>query len=494
MARTSQRSRRRAYLLLLISLAVSCPSWLVTAPLSAEKPIKKSYAELRDQAIHYLKFGKRTLAQETLEEAWRLGGRNDDKLILVLAKLYQEDGNIDRVFEIIDAGPQTERIDVFRAQLKTLYGRVLLEPLPGASTQRAGHLSLIPDAPIINQEKKSYFASLQTGVLASRVVLPLELILPTGRYRVNGKPLEAVAGGKTRVEVPFHRITAMVSSGNGKRGQAIARKLEQEIGTSDLRLVDLGDPANASAGVTETATREPALLITVGLGAAQRAYRDLRDVPLLMLDLEEAEGERFVRRHGQATAIWSDLPRWMLFEKAREMVPRIQRVGVVLNRDRSWVTYEAVLGERPQGMRLMSALVTDKGGIAANLLRLRPHIDALWILPDAQLFDQRAVYLIAAWSFREKIPLLVERIDLVNQGAMLGAEVRWEDQLELGARLARRILWDEQEPSTIPPQRVEQPSWGVNLAVCRHLDVEVPGQLDQHVTLRSEEVPRIKAD
>lgn len=491
----AQLDRPATRLLAALPAALLASSLVLLHPLlsGADEPVKKPYAEMRDQGIHYLKLGKRSLALQSLEQSWRSGGQEDEKLVLVLAKLHQEDGNIERVFQLLDAGLQTDRIASYKEQLGTLFGRVQLDPVPGAASRKEGRLAIVPEEPIINPEKKAYFASLQQGVLAGKVKLPLELILPTGRYRVNGRPLEALGAGKTCVEVPFYKLTVMTGSSQGKRGHATAPLLEGELGLGELRIIDLANSATAADAITETATREPSLLVAIGLEAAQRAYKDLRSVPLLMLDVDEREGERIVRRHRQATAVWSDIPRRRLFEKARELLPSVGRVGVVLNRDRSWVTYEAVLAERPEGMRLVPALVTSKGGIAANLLRLRPHIDALWILPDPQLFDPRAVYLIAAWSYREKIPLLVEELDLVNQGAMLGASVRWEDVLALGVRQARKLLWEELHPSSVPAVRVEEPSWGLNLAVSRHLGVEVTSKLLETLATRSEEVPLTRA-
>jgi len=449
---------------------------------------ERSYIDLRDQGIHYLRMGKRALALESLERSLQLGGSDDEKLVLVLAKLHQDDGNLGRAFDVLNEGPPTEKVSSYKAQLSSQYAPVQL--VASADRPKDGYLALLPDSAIIHPEKKAYFQTLVEGQLSRRVRLPIRLLLPTGTYHVNGRALEVVAGQETRVEVPFFDIAVAFGRRHAPRGPEAAQRLERELGCHELRVVDRTDKERSGNGITDLAKREPSLLVTLGREAAQRAFQDLRSIPLLALDLEEAEGSRIVRRHGAATAVWNDLPRGRLFAMAKGLMPGIDRIGVLLNRDRSWAVYEAALSDRPPGIRFVPELVVSKQGLAEHLRSLRPMVDALWLLPDPQVFDAATIRTVANWGYLNNVPVLAERVELVHEGVMLAAEVRWADVARLGLEQARLLLWKERSPGSVPPLRVDEPSWGVSTVIFRHLGTTMSAELTEKAAVKAETLPQ----
>ena len=471
-----------------ISLAVLLCFAMLSALLRADEDAGvPNPAHLQDQGIHYLRMGRRDLARGLLEKALRLGGADDERLILTLSKLYHEEGEIVRAFEVLAEGPATDKVRQFRSQLSSLYAKVRLVRVPGGKS--SGPISLLPEVPIIQPEKKAFLEKVLKTRLSEEVRLPLDLLLPTGRYRINGRPLEPSPEGSCNVEVPFYEVFLLVAEPYIAKGSQTAQRLQRELGAR-VRLVDFSYAASAADGITDAAIREPDLLIALGFDAARRAYKDLREIQLLGIGLQRALGSRLVKKHGKATAVWKDLPRRQLFEKILELIPTVRRIGVVYERSRSWDVYQDALDDCPSQAQIVGREISSPDQIVGNLLKIRPYIDALWIMPDPVLFDTRAVELISSWSYREGLPVLVEQISMVKHGAMLAAEVPWETMMSTGIVLARKVLWDDKEPQSMEPRRIRSPSWGLNLAVCDHLRAKVPEPFLDELAARSREIPK----
>ncbi len=447
----------------------------------------ESPVHLRDQGIHYLKMDKRDLARRTLEKALRLGGQDDERLILTLARLHHEDGNVERAFEVLEEGPDSERVLQFQHQLRSQYGQVRLIPAMGGS--RRGPVALVPERPIINPERKAFFARVVADKLSGDVELPIDILLPAGRYIVNGRPVEPNPEGRCEVEVPFHRVALLLSPGSLPNAAAAAAQARNALG-AEVRLVDLASAANAARAITEVAVREPALMIALGTEAVRRANEDLPGISMLALGVERAAGAAAIKRQGRSTGLWGDLNRGKLLERAKELSPSMERVGVLFRRAYSWEAYQQALAERPDGIRLVPIPVTTRRSVAGALLKARAEIDAVWIPRDPELFDDKAVFFIATWAQREKLPLLCEDLSLVDRGALLAGEPSLAGVFEEGLELARRILWDDEEPESLPPRGSSRVAWGLNFAVARSLGLEVPAAVQSELSHRSDEGPR----
>lgn len=487
----------RARRVLIVALALAGAAWgAAPADIWAQAPPAEDEGEsgvpalrpthLRQQGLHYLRVGRREAARQTLERALKLGGADDERLILALAKLYVGDGDLARAYEVLAEGPRSDKVQRMRAELGTLYCPVRLEPaIDGPS---GGPVALTPSAPIINPDKKAQFARAVARHLQGDVQLPLDIYLPSGHYRVNGRPFDITGEGLVRVPVPMFDVVVILSPARAAWVGEINRRLRSEIGAR-VRLVDLSHPDTAVHQMTRAAAREPHLVLALGSEAVRRAYRDLVGVPLLAVGLERRQGERLLKRHGAATAVWRDLPRGRLLEQAARTLPAVRRVGVLFEPGRSWSAYQEALDQRPPELTLVPISVTGPKSVAFNLLRALPQIDALWVPRNPDLFDAGALLTLGIFAHREKLPLLVEELQRVEQGALLAAEVTDRDLVEEALQQCRRVLWEDRSPQDVPATYAGRLSWGINTAIARALGATFPPDVIDQARKRVDVIP-----
>ncbi len=453
----------------------------IAGPGGAPKP-----SDLREQGIHYLKMNKRELAKQTLEKALRLGAEDDERLILTLARLYREDGNVRRAMEVLDAGPETTKVLKIREQLHSMYARVRLRQRHGNPDR--GFVAFVPLAPIINTEKKTAFARTLRESLRGVVELPVEVVVPAGKYWVNGQFLETKRDALTDVFVPFYQVTLLVDPEFSLRGKEARKTLSHRLGAW-VKLVDLADKDRAAKGITETAIKEPHLIVTMGEEATRKAYKQLREIPLLATGISKMNGSRMIRQHGKATALWYDAPRRALFAKLKELYPKAKRIGLVFQQDVSWGEYQDGLDSMPEGMMLVAEPVDDPSTVSAKLFSMRAHMDALWLLPNPTLFPPKGIVAVSLWGMQEGIAVVSEDLQLVHSGVMLAAQRPWTEVVNQTVRMAREILWKEKDAGSVSPRSIQKASWGINTAVCKKLGVEVPESFLRDVTERSDYLP-----
>jgi len=430
--------------------------------------------------------GRREAARQTLERALKLGGADDERLIVVLAKIYVEDGNLARAYEVLEEGPASDKVGRMRSELGTLYSRVRLEAT--AEGPAGGPLALLPQAPIINPDKKSQFARVLQRQLQGDVRLPLDIFLPSGAYFANGRPFDVSGEGLVRVPVPMPDVVLILSPLHAAWVAELNRRLRREIGAR-VRVVDLSHPDTAGRQMTRAAAQEPHLVVALGEPAIRRAYRDLVGVPLLAVGLERRKGERLLKRHGAATGVWSDLPRGRLLRQVAAALPQVRRVGVLFEPGRSWGAYQEALDQRPDEITLVPISVTGPRTVAFNLLRSRPQIDALWVPKDPELFGRDAMLTLGVFAHREKLPLVAEELGRVEQGAVLAAEVSARDLVEEALAQCRRVLWEERSPESVPPSYPGRLSWGINTAVAKALEASLPPLLLERARKRVAVIP-----
>jgi len=220
------------------------------------------------------------------------------------------------------------------------------------------------------------------------------------------------------------------------------------------------------------ARANPAVVVAIGLKAAELAREHLPKVPLVYALVPSPE------HHGltgpRVTGVSAEVPPGLELEALHTLAPNVRRVGVVLGPGASgWIRDASEAAERI-GLTLVAESVDGVEELGPRIRELATHSDALWLPADPTVATPEAFRLELAQSLERRIPLLVFAPPLVSAGALAAAapDVDW-----VGERLAemvRRVQAGER-PGSIPVTPVRKVRIVANLATARAIGRELPG-------------------
>ena len=195
----------------LLTLAALCAGLATAAPGPADAAGDEalSFAQLRDQGVHYLRRELYAAARDRLELALRRpGGEKDFVTHLALGKVYYRLVLLEEAFAQADAavehaggGAQVRQAEALLHAMEDRFGAVTLvqaEPQRGKVTR--GFVYLEDRGGLINRTKKEAFQRIRDRLAETPVSLPLTVYLPFGRYAANLAPFEIRKGKVARVE------------------------------------------------------------------------------------------------------------------------------------------------------------------------------------------------------------------------------------------------------------------------------------------------------
>ncbi|MBM4319061.1 MAG: hypothetical protein FJ125_03665 [Deltaproteobacteria bacterium] len=204
----SSTNRRMAWIVLgAPPHAVLCAVLLTGQPAVAEEGRQQAQAldfeQSRQQGIQYYKRKLLLPAAKSLEEAAATPrGAKDYKTHSYLAKVYYDLLHLEKAFptaaraaELVRDEEQKRSAAQFQAALVESFAGVTFQKDPEQKTElKDTYIHLKDVGGLINQKKKEAFQKIQERFLKSRVVLPITLYLPFGKYTANGAPFEIKKG------------------------------------------------------------------------------------------------------------------------------------------------------------------------------------------------------------------------------------------------------------------------------------------------------------
>ena len=141
------------------------------------------------------------------------------------------------------------------------------------------------------------------------------------------------------------------------------------------------------------ASENPAAVYCIGGKAYQAATRVAKDKPIILSST--INWQRFPARK-QTLVIANEIPATAQLTLFRHFFPKLQRVGVLYNRDinKEWFA-QAVAAGQEVGCEILGRPVRRTADVAAAVKELSAQVDAIWLTPDpVVLADARSVKLL----------------------------------------------------------------------------------------------------
>jgi putative ABC transport system substrate-binding protein len=308
---------------------------------------------------------------------------------------------------------------------------------------------------------------LRRGRMGQLVLLALLLFAWSTARPVSPKTILIV---KSRNLVPYNQAVA------GLRKSLDASGMKLQVREMEFPL----EPQKQEALLRSIETLDPDLIVTVGTQATLSITRRIRAIPVVFsLVLFSGEAEAFKRANVTGAAM--DIPMELQFERIREIIPTIKRVGVIFNPLNSQSEIEQARRAAQQSdLSLVEIPVTSESEVLGQVEGLKGRVDVLWSVADSTVFTPRSVDSILLLTLRDGIPFVGLSPSFVKAGALLSFSCDYEDVGAQSAEQALGIL-SGKSPADIPVAFPRRISLFVNLNTAHAIHLEISQKLQSQV-------------
>lgn len=223
----------------------------------------------------------------------------------------------------------------------------------------------------------------------------------------------------------------------------------------------------------------PDLIVTIGTQATRAVTRRVTDIPIVFsLVLMAGDSETlFKKRPGNVSGAAMDVPISIQFQRMKEVIPDLRRVGVIYNPK---VTGEAVQEARAaaqsNGLSLVEIPVSSEAQVLREVEGLKGRVDALWSVADSTVFTPRSVDSILLLTLRDGIPFVGLSPSFVKAGALLSFACDYHDVGSQSGEIAVEILKGK-APANIPIVYPRHVSLFLNLNTARAIHLEISREI-----------------
>jgi putative ABC transport system substrate-binding protein len=236
-----------------------------------------------------------------------------------------------------------------------------------------------------------------------------------------------------------------------------------------------GDAARGQKFALRIRTSDAALVLAVGVRAAQVARMELPNVPVIFCMVLDP-GKHDLKAPNM-TGIRLEVPVERQFNAMRAVLPPLKRIGVLYDPEKTGgLVEEARSLVRPMGLELVARQVRTEKDVPGALRAVLPHVEALWLVPDSTVLTEDSLRFLLGSALDANVPVIGFSSELVRSGALIGLSVNYEDVGRQAGLLATKILIDTSRPfsTTFPPERVRL---SLNLKTARFLGITIPPEV-----------------
>ena len=241
----------------------------------------------------------------------------------------------------------------------------------------------------------------------------------------------------------------------------------------------LGDNERAARFAAELVERKVDLIVTFGTPAAQAAQRATSTIPIVLALIADPVASGLVasltRPGGNITGV-DNLQAAAASKRVgllREMVPKLQRLGILVNPTAQGVVWEmesARAAARAAGLEVVVAEAARPEAIDAALERLSA-VEAINACADPLV--ARFARRVNAFGLQAKIAVAWSPRALIDGGALMTYGPDYVDIMRRAAGYADRILRGT-PPGDLPVEQAVKFDLAVNQGVARALGIVVP--------------------
>jgi ABC-type uncharacterized transport system substrate-binding protein len=313
---------------------------------------------------------------------------------------------------------------------------------------------------------------------------PVEEPQPTAEIVAPELPAEIAkpAPVQVPVEVPVEVIVqqpdhvAIILSADIPAFRLVAQKLSKQIGAENVSIHILESQAdNATTVLANIAMLEADQIVAIGLPAAKVAQQVV-GLPVVFcqtfnyqdydLVADSSKGVSMLPSFAEQFAVW------------RELVPELERVGVVARPEHAKLVAEISAAAAVHDITIVSSTATSDKETLLEFRRLSPDVQGLILLPDNRILSPRVLREIMAYGAKRRTQIVVYGAGMLQLGAFISFTV--PDDSIAAAVLARLNAANSDGNISGPAVTVADGlRFAINPAIAQHLGIAAPRLLVQ---------------
>ena len=230
--------------------------------------------------------------------------------------------------------------------------------------------------------------------------------------------------------------------------------------------------------VSEIRSREPQLIVAIGILAAEFAKREFEDVTVLYVMVPNPSAYGLTGEN--IAGISLDIPIERQLEVYSAMVSDMRALGAIYDPQKSaaFVAEAKAVAER-SGLTLHTREVASRKEVPSALRALlrEEEIDALWMIPDDTVVTPESFKFLLLTSFEHDLPFLAASDIFVKVGALASLTPDYTDVGRQGCELATALTSGRTSPARINVVVPAKINLSINLKTARKIGLAIPEEV-----------------
>lgn len=218
--------------------------------------------------------------------------------------------------------------------------------------------------------------------------------------------------------------------------------------TLQFHTIEKGRESNS---VAEIERANPNLLVTIGLRALRTAVETGKPLIFLLVSKDKINlPEKY-----NGTGVYLDQGSGQEFGEVIRLLPRVKRVGVVYDPDKTGALVAGAENAWPR-LTFIRAPVASSKEVVARLKDLRGNVDLLWMVPDLTAVTPQTEQSYYRFSLEQRVPLLTFSQRYLERGATIAGVFDIPAMGEKAGELAVQVVGGVAPGSIAPVPAVKR--------------------------------------
>ena len=225
----------------------------------------------------------------------------------------------------------------------------------------------------------------------------------------------------------------------------------------------------------------PVLIFAVGTKAALFSKKSFKTIPIVFGMVLNPAGSGLVDTDmgsdGNITGVSLNIPIEEQFEKAKEMIPDVKRIGMLYDAQKKVMIKEkAVHAAEVLGLEVIAEPVNSEKNVSRSLKRVCKEAGLLWAAADPMIYRASFAEHILVTTLRNKVPFMAFSASYVKAGALMAMECDYYDIGKQSGLIAIELIKGI-VPGDIPVQPPRKSDLIVNRKTAKTIGVKIPEKL-----------------
>jgi len=222
---------------------------------------------------------------------------------------------------------------------------------------------------------------------------------------------------------------------------------------------------------------QPQVIVAVGCKALEEIDKINTTTPIVYMMVTKQSNAKT-----NTTGISLDVSPRQQFNLCKKLLPKLRRVGVLYDPQRTGELVELGINQaREMNIEVIASKVSKIEDIYKAIRALEPRVDALWIIPDATVYNPKTTKEILFYTLKERLPSIGLSLPYVKAGALCASSCNYTAIGGQAARMVEKIL-NGNPPSQIAPEAPETSETSINLITANHVGITVPDSIVREAT------------